>query len=121
MLCYLASPYSHPDTAIMEQRRVAVCRAAGDLIASGVAVISPIAHNVAILRETGVTCGWAFWREQDLALLSACNKLLVLQLPGWEDSIGVRAELAAARQLGMTIEFIPPPTRPHQLPTLGGG
>ena len=46
MLHYLASPYSHSDHHVMEARRVAACRKAGELIASGIAVVSPIAHNV---------------------------------------------------------------------------
>ncbi|WP_321820729.1 MULTISPECIES: DUF1937 family protein [unclassified Burkholderia] len=53
MLHYLASPYSHPDKSVMEARRVAVCRKAGELIAAGIAVISPIAHNIAAAHQFG--------------------------------------------------------------------
>lgn len=96
MLHYLASPYNHPDPAIMESRRVAACRKAGELIAKGVAVLSPIAHNVAVIREVGGETGWDRWQAQDLAMLSACKKVLVLCLPGWEASKGVAAEINAA-------------------------
>ncbi len=116
MLHYLASPYTHPDAAIMEHRRVAACRKAAELIESGLAVLSPIAHNVALIREAGTPTGWDCWRSQDLAMLTACDKLLVLQLPSWQDSIGVRAEIAAAKQLGKPVEFLPwcmPPAPPR--------
>lgn len=105
-LHYLASPYSHRDPVVMEARRVAACKKAGELIAAGVAVISPIAHNVAVLREVGGATGWVHWEKQDIALLQACRRLLVLRLPGWDDSEGVAAEMAAARRCGLEVDFI---------------
>lgn len=108
MLHYLASPYNHPDPSIMESRRVAACRKAGELIASGIAVVSPIAHNVAVIRESGGETGWERWQAQDLAMLSACKKILVLRLPGWEASKGVAAEIKAAAAMEIPVEYIDP-------------
>jgi hypothetical protein len=50
---YLASPYSDPDPAVMEQRFDAVCRKAGELTASSVCSVgkriepSPLGFSVA--------------------------------------------------------------------------
>ena len=106
MLHYLASPYAHPDPAVMEARRAAACRKAGELISKGVAVVSPIAHNVAVLDEAGGQTGPGRWKAQDLALLSACEKVLVVWLPGWLHSRGVSAEIDAAGKLGKPIEYV---------------
>lgn len=106
MLHYLASPYNHADTEIMESRRVTACRKVGELIAKGIAVLSPIAHNVAVIREVGGDTGWDRWRSQDLAMLSACKKVLVLRLPGWDASKGVAAEIHAATIMGIPVEYI---------------
>lgn len=106
MLHYLASPYTHVDQAVMESRRIAACRKAGQLIAAGIAVVSPIAHNVAIINEIGGETGWDAWRAQDSAMLASCSKVLVLCLPGWKDSKGVSAEIVLAKQLGKPIEYI---------------
>lgn len=106
MLHYLASPYNHPDPNVMEARRASVCRKAGELIASGVAVLSPIAHNVAVIREVGGETGWDRWQAQDIAMLTACDKVIVLCLPGWDESKGVAAEIEAAAQMGKPIEYI---------------
>ena len=106
MLHYLASPYNHPDRSVMEGRRAAACRKAGELIASGVATVSPVAHNAAILHEVGGATGWEAWKIQDGAMLAACSKVLVLRLPGWEDSKGVAAEISLAQQLGKPIEYL---------------
>ena len=108
MLHYLASPYSHPDPAVMEERRVAACRKAWELIASGLAVISPIARNVAMIGVAGCAAGWERWREQGSAVLAACGKVLVLRLPGYEQSVGVAAEIAIAESLVIPVEYIEP-------------
>jgi hypothetical protein len=34
-------------------------------------------------------------------MLRRCDALAVLRLPGWEQSVGVQAELALARELGL--------------------
>ncbi|HBP6378442.1 TPA: DUF1937 family protein [Pseudomonas aeruginosa] len=105
-LIYLATPYNHADPAVMEFRRAAACRKAGELITSGLSVISPIAHNVAVIREVGGETGWEIWAAQDLAILAACDKVFVLQLPGWELSKGVAAEIAAAERMGKPVEYL---------------
>jgi hypothetical protein len=42
---YLASPYSHPNPAVREQRFQAACQAAAALLRSGQAVFAPIVHS----------------------------------------------------------------------------
>jgi len=51
---------------------------------------------------------WQFWQRHDLAFLAFCDEMVVLKLPGWEESIGVRAEIAAARTLGKPVTFLEP-------------
>lgn len=106
MLHYLSSPYNHTDPIVMESRRIAACKKAAELIAKGIAVISPIAHNIAIQQVSKMDTGWDVWKDQDLAMLKACGKLLVLQLPGWESSKGIRAEVGFAIENGIPIEYI---------------
>lgn len=105
-LAYLASPYSDADPAVQQERHAAVCRKAGELISQGRNVLSPIAHNLAIISETKALSGWDRWRQQDEAMLRACDELLVLRLPGWESSEGVQAEMEIAIQLGLPIDFV---------------
>jgi hypothetical protein len=109
-MIYLASPYSHPDPAVREQRFQAACRAVADLICSGQAVFSPIVHS----HRLGLPTDWAFWEPFDQAHLVRCDELAVLTLPGWEDSVGVAAEIALARALGQPVRYLAPqsPTSP---------
>ena len=54
------------------------------------------------------------WYEFDLAFMRRCQQLAVLQLPGWDDSIGIALEIGAAIALELPIEYI----GPDQFPTM---
>ena len=102
---YLASPYSHPDPAVREFRFEAACRAAAELMRSGKSVFSPIVSSHPLCRY-GLPLDWQFWQRHDLTFLTLCNELIVLKLDGWEQSVGVQAEIAAARALGKPVSFL---------------
>ncbi len=106
-MIYLASPYSNPDPAIREQRFRAACRAAAALLRVGHAVFSPIAYSHALV-EHGLPGGWSFWEHHDRELLARCDEVIVLQLDGWIESVGVQAEIALARGLGKPLHFVEP-------------
>lgn len=113
-ICYLCSPYSHSDPAVRQARFEAVCRAAAELIRQGLTIyspimrelhITPIAHSHAIC-QCDVPLNWQFWQQHDMAFLSVCGEVMVLQLDGWELSVGVQAEIAAAKALGKPVSFL---------------
>ena len=47
------------------------------------------------------------WYAFDLQFLARSDELLVLQLPGWEESKGVLVEIAAAQARGIPIRLMP--------------
>jgi hypothetical protein len=104
-LCYLASAYSHPDPAVRERRFEAACRATAELIRRGKPTYSPIAYSHPLCRY-GLPSDWAFWQRHDLAFLAFCDEVIVLKISGWEVSVGVQAEIAAARTLGKPVTFM---------------
>jgi hypothetical protein len=104
-VAYLASPYSHPDPAVREERYQAACRAAAALMRDGQLVYSPIAHSHN-LSTYGLPTDWAFWSQYDREMLARCDELLVLMLDGWDISIGVREEIRIALELGKPIRFL---------------
>jgi len=105
---YLASPYAHPDPAIMQTRYEAAVRVAGTLMREGVAVYSPIAHNHPIAQAVDLPRTWDFWRRMDLPILAAAKRVCVLCLEGWQESVGVgvSAELEFAQQRGMRVVLL---------------
>jgi hypothetical protein len=92
-LIYLASPYSHPDQVVREERFRRVCKAAARLIDKGEAVFCPIAHSHPIEVHGNLQGGWDYWSKQDIPFLEMCDEIVVLGFPGWDESEGVKAEL----------------------------
>lgn len=107
-LTYLASPYSHPDPAVRHARFKAACRVAGGMLQKSRFVHSPIAHTHSIAELCDLPKGFDFWAAYDERLLWACDDMIVLMLPGWEDSLGVQAEIQMAEQMGMLVTYLTP-------------
>ena len=106
-MIYLASPYSHPDAEVRQQRFDAVCQVAAALLRRGQMLFSPIAHSHPIARY-GLPKDWAFWRRYDRLHLERCGELVVLMLDGWRESIGVAAEIDIAGELGKPVRYLEP-------------
>jgi len=104
-MIYLASPYSHYDPAVREQRYLDVCRTAVALIKMGHAVFSPIAHSHALV-EHGLPVDWSFWEKHDCHHLNHCDEVVVLMLDGWEASVGVREEVRIAKEMNKPVRYI---------------
>ncbi len=104
-MIYLASPYSHIDPAVREQRFQIASRVAADLFRRGHLVFSPVSHSHAIAIH-GLPADWEFWRPFDILMLMACDELVVLMLDGWRESRGVWAEVNLAKKRGLPISYL---------------
>jgi nucleoside 2-deoxyribosyltransferase len=108
-LIYLASPYSHPDPIVREERFKAVCRKSAELLTNGKNVFSPIAHSHPIQVYGDLPkADWEFWRAFDFEILAKCDVLYVLKLPGWSESRGVLAEIEEAARCRINVLFLNP-------------
>lgn len=104
-MIYLAQPYSHPDPTVREQRFREACRVTAALVHAGHVVFSPVVHSH-FLSEHGLPNTWSFWRKQDQIFLERADSLVVLMLPGWQESVGVRGEIEIARELGKPTVYL---------------
>jgi len=104
-LIYLASPYSHSEESIREDRFRAACHASGGMMRVGYRVFSPIAHTHPIAVRCDLPKGWDFWQEYDRVMIEASSHLIVLMIDGWMDSKGVDAERRIAESLDMPVYF----------------
>lgn len=91
---YVASPYSDPSEQVRYSRYRLACAFLAWAHRRGHHVYSPIVH----WHEAGhgLPYDHAFWADQNNAMLAASSGIIVLQLPEWEKSEGVRAELRTA-------------------------
>jgi len=101
-LIYLASPYTHKDLNIQEERYQKVLVCAADLIQSGFYIYSPIIHNHHIAKIANLPIGFNYWKAFDLFMLQKCDGLLIYCLPGWQKSVGIKGEIEyATKELGI--------------------
>ena len=49
---------------------------------------------------------WAFWKDLSYVLLSKSDVLVVLKLEGWEESVGVKAEIIYAHDNNIPVIYI---------------
>jgi hypothetical protein len=121
-LWYLASPYSHEEEYMMEERFKAVARVAGRLALRGVFTFCPIAHTHPIAVEMGKGPSTSlsgtpsqtdheFWMVWDKIMAPKCDGLIVCMFPGWERSKGVGIEVPLFRKLGKPVQHLDP--RPY--------
>lgn len=93
---YLASPHTHSDPAVVEWREKAIMIVAGKLIQMGLQIFCPIMHTAALDREIKIP--HHRWLMQDQPIFDASRLLIVVQLPGWEKSVGITAEIERAKK-----------------------
>ena len=77
------------------------------MMREGEMVYSPIAHSHCIARF-GLPVDWGFWEAHSRAMLSRCDSVAVLQLDGWDRSVGVRREIEIATTMGIPVRHIVP-------------
>jgi nucleoside 2-deoxyribosyltransferase len=101
-LYYLASPYSHEDAAVREQRFHQVNEIAIDLINRGYVVIEPIVMGHPKVGQ--LPTDYEFWKRVNTAHISRCDGVIVADtIDGWSTSKGVTAEIQYAKSLGKRV------------------
>jgi len=105
---YLGTPYSNANDYLINFRAEMVDIIAHDLTMKGRAIYSPISswHQIACKFEMSKT--FEFWEKMNLSFLCKCKQLIVVMLPGYEESIGLRGEIEFAIQNDIPIEFLDP-------------
>jgi hypothetical protein len=84
---------SGPMSGLPDENYPAFWDAAEKLRDLGFEVVSPAEQEP---QDT-----WEAYMEQDIALLSGCNSMVLL--PGWENSRGANIEIEIAKEMGIDI------------------
>jgi len=109
-MIYLASPYSHPEALVMNERFRAAAAATAHWICEGHAIYSPIVHCHELARRFQMPTDFSFWTDYNLAMLNRALELWVLKLPGWERSQGIAGEMTFAEIQGIRTSLVDPPS-----------
>lgn len=95
---YLASPYSHQDRKVRQRRYQLACEFVALASQHDLTVFSPIVHYHQLANTYKLPLDANFWWSTNRRHLLASVGLIVLEIPGWEDSRGVFQEVQFARQ-----------------------
>ncbi len=106
---YLASPYTAKSELTRHERYLKVSEVIAKYLRAGIHVYSPIVHCHEIARRHTLPTSFQFWADYNYAMLGEACLLHVLQLPGWEKSRGVTAEIAFAARQSIPTKLIPYP------------
>jgi hypothetical protein len=105
-LVYVATPYSKYDAGLDAAYEEA-CAVTGELLRFDVKAFSPIAHSHGISKYANIDpLDHQFWMRADKTYIEKADALIVVQLDGWDESIGVAMEIRDFREAGKPIEYI---------------
>lgn len=105
-MIYIASPYSHPDPAVREQRYEDVREYCALRITDGICVFSPIVYAHEMAKAHTMPTDAKTWERFNTTILRRCSQMIVLELSGWEESKGVRQEIIFANQLLIPVTHV---------------
>lgn len=110
---YLASVYSlNADEALRQDRYLYALKWLAKFSLEGIPVFSPVVHS----HDCGIVhqlpCTFDFWSKLDYAYMDACDELYVLQMKGYQQSVGVTSEIKYAMKKNIPITYIACPDSP---------
>lgn len=102
---YLAAPYKSDDREVVKYRVKAAGLAARQLVALGIPAFSPCTYTAQWQGDdlAGDFTPEGGWNALDLGFLKGCHAMIVLMLPGVENSSGVKMEFDYAREHSIPI------------------
>jgi Domain of unknown function (DUF1937) len=105
---YLASPYSHESSDVMDRRYDEALQATAWLMNKGVFVYSPIVHCHELAKRYQLPRDFEYWRDYNFSMLAHAGHVNVLSILGLKTSKGVAGEYYRAKRLGKSITLMEP-------------
>jgi hypothetical protein len=96
---YLASPFTNYKDG-HEQAWIDVCYARGWLLQRGIFAYSPIAESWGAVRLLNLPFDHVWWQGDNESKMAPAVGIIVAKLEGWEDSEGIKREVAWFQERG---------------------
>lgn len=104
-MIYVASPYTHKNKEVMQQRYEDVSKFCYLAVQKGYFVYSPIVHWHPIAEKYGLPKAVEWWRQLNEDMLQVCKQLWILMLDEWEFSSGIKSEIIFAGRRRIQITY----------------
>jgi|SRR6478609_148583 len=102
---YLAPPYGHPDPEVMKDRIKKIYSVFSEITAKGEKIICPTITNF-FLDTFGEAPDRETWRKRCDHLIERSTELVILTLDGWQESPGLRRDIALAESNNIPVTYI---------------
>ena len=104
---YLATPYSEYEAGIEEAFKEAAKIAGERFVKNGIPIFCPIAHGHPMTTEANIPVDrYDIWLPQDQPFMDAAIGLIVVQMPGWKESRGVKYEIDVFTEAGKPVVYM---------------
>jgi hypothetical protein len=103
---YLGQPYTHSDPAKRYERFYSAFKYTAAQLIAGEHIYSPIVHCHEMAIAFKMPKDFDFWEKYNYAMLTRASELRILKLSGWEESVGLKAEIVLAERLELPISFV---------------
>lgn len=105
---FLACPYSHADSSVTHDRFIACNKVAATIVESGNAVFSQVSMshpiNLAFEGKDSAAIG-KLWAPVDAVFMDMMEELIILDLPGWDLSSGIKREIEFFKGRGQKVSL----------------
>lgn len=108
-LIFVSAPYSAPFKHVIETRMAIYARSMALFAQRGDNVVGVLWMHFALEYVPSLGNDYATWEAYTKALLGRCDRLRVLKVHGWEESPGVKDEIAYAFACGIPVEYVEVP------------
>ena len=103
---YLASPYTNPDPAIVEDNYNEVLVYSWLLDCKGIYHYCPIAAKHCIAQRYAMPGDYLFWEGFNDSFITPSLGIILADIPGWEQSKGVQHERRRAAELNKPLYLV---------------
>lgn len=105
---FLACPYSHADSSVVHERFLKCNEVAAAIVESGNCVFSQVSMshpiNLAFKGKDSAAIG-KLWGPVDAVFMEAMEELIIIDLPGWDVSSGIKREIEFFESKGRTVSL----------------
>lgn len=105
-MIYLASPYTHQNKAIEEERYTVTMEVTAILISRGLPIFSPIVHCHPMAQQFDMPTDAKSWELYNGDFIRKASSMYVLTIAGWKESKGVTQEIILANRLAMPVHYV---------------
>lgn len=106
-LVYIAAPYSAVENKDELMSRVSKFCGEYMIANPGKFAVPGLVHHYACKDNPTLGTDYHFWQEFCELFLSRCDRMVVLMIPGWDVSRGVKGEIEYCSTHNIPVEFAP--------------